>query len=379
MFCAVAVLLAVGLVRAEEEETPGAALERIVEAGKVINVHEHIQGEGNVGQLLAAMDSAGIAKTVLVGSSWFTLALYERAGFSRYDENNEVILGIANAQPERFEAWPTVRPEDPDMLEKLRDLVARGAKGVKLYIGHGYTTRRNEYMFHTMAMDDARLLPLYAYCAEQHLPLCIHVNPDKPGFADEFVAVLRLYPDLKVNCPHFMLSSGRLSRLRELLECFPNLYVDISFGHDDFLEDGLRRISGNHRAFRQLFSDFPERFFFGTDFVFTSFKRRSPEWARTRIQSYYDMLTRTRYETPLMEGRTLNGLALDAALLENLLYKNFERFRALEPEGTCLTRDTDWRNMSVRPVDRKPGEALPPAPRSPRRSRWGWSSGRWPD
>jgi hypothetical protein len=40
-----------------------------------VNVHEHIQSRRQVPQLLRAMDSLGIEKTVLLGSSWFTITL----------------------------------------------------------------------------------------------------------------------------------------------------------------------------------------------------------------------------------------------------------------------------------------------------------------
>ncbi|MCF6286645.1 MAG: amidohydrolase, partial [Candidatus Hydrogenedentes bacterium] len=264
---------------AQAPETPTQAIARIVAERRIINVHEHVQGKENTDALLREMDALGIGRTVLLGSPWFTIALYEQAGFTRYDENNAAIVAMAQAHPERFEAWPTVNPLDGDKVEKIKAMVGEGASGVKLYFGHGYTaTRRNSYIFHSIAMDDSRMMELYEYLSEIHIPVCYHVNPAKPGFMDAFVTVLRRFPDLKVNTPHFMLSSMVHSRLREMFAIFPNLVVDISFGHDDYLKTGLQRISDNPTAFRRLLAAFPERFLFGTDYVVTALRPHNHDW-----------------------------------------------------------------------------------------------------
>ena len=60
------------------------------------------------------MDAVGIQKTILLGSSRFTITLNPSHGFTDYDANNNESLAIATAFPERFEAWPTIdRRESP--------------------------------------------------------------------------------------------------------------------------------------------------------------------------------------------------------------------------------------------------------------------------
>lgn len=182
-----------------------AGLARILTEHRIVNVHEHIQGRENVPELLQFMDSHGMGKTILLGSSWFTISLYEKAGFTRYDDNNAALMEIVRAYPGRFEAWPTFNPTDPEALSKIAALVEQGASGVKLYLGHGYRSRyRNQYLLHPMAMDDPRMDSIYAYLSREGIPVCFHVNPAMPGFAEEFIAVLTEYPNLKVNAPHFL-------------------------------------------------------------------------------------------------------------------------------------------------------------------------------
>lgn len=363
VLCGLCCLCATVHAQPPPAETSTQALQRILAEHRVIDVHEHVDGLPQAAEVVKLMDRQGIAKTIVLGSSWFTFALYERVGFTRYDENNAALLEMVKTYPGRFEAWPTLDPLDPQNLTKIKALHEQGATGVKLYVGHGYRTRySNRYIFHTVAMDDPRLLPVYAYCAKEHIPMCMHVNSDMPGFADELIHVLTQFPDLKVNNPHWMLSSIRQSRLREYLDVFPNLYADISFGHDDFLTEGLRRISRYRETFQKLLNDYPQRFFFGTDFVYTDLRPRDAAWLDTRIRAYYDMLSKDTYTTELLPGETLRGLALSPTLLENVLYKNYERFVAAKPEGTKLDRPVNWDNMATRAVRRNPGEALPPPP-----------------
>ena len=363
LFVGVTALLVVLFSSRAAAQDPSATLRRIVEENRIINVHEHVQGVENTETLLEEMDALGIGKTVLVGSPWFTISLYERAGFTRYDENNAAILAMAKAHPTRFEAWPTVDPTDTAKLEKVKAMVGEGATGVKLYLGHGYTSRENRYIFHPVAMDDPGMSALYEYLAEKHIPICYHVNPAKPGFLDEFVQVLKAHPDLKVNTPHYFMSSMVHARIREMLKTFPNLFIDISFGHDDYLNSGLQRVSAEREAFRALFQEFPDRFMFGTDYVVTTLRPKDHRWYQERTQAYLDMLSSEQYTTPLLADRPLRGLALSPELLENILYRNFERFRALKPVGTEIDRPLDWSQMRVRLDTRSPGQALPPPER----------------
>ena len=331
---------------------------------RIIDVHEHIKGLNNVPAFLAAMDDVKIEKVLLMGSSIFTLTLNESLGFTRYDVNNEELLRICQQYPGRFEAWPTMDPRDPQKLEKFKDYVKRGATGLKLYLGHGLISRKSgEFMFHPVAMDDPGMLPVYAYCAENFIPVCLHVNPSPnttPGFAEEFVAVLEQFPDLKLVCPHFMLSSIADNRLRELLDTFPNLYTDVSFGNDKFLVDGLKRISKSPKKFREIFAKYPSRFMFAADLVVTDEAMKTREWMRGRFQAYIDMLTKDTYTTPVIPGEQLNGCHLPAQIAERLFFQNYLDLTASKPKGTVLKKKVDWSRMNIRPVERMPGEAAKP-------------------
>lgn len=328
---------------------------------KIIDVHEHLGSAPLASMYARLMDELGVGRMMLMGSSKFTFTMDESSGFTGYDQNNQDLLKVIKKYPGRFEAWTTINPQDPDKIAKFAKAVERGASGLKLYLGNGYVTHEGRYMFHTIAMDDPSMAPLYAYCQEHFLPLCFHVNPseEKPGFAEEFIAVLSAYPDLKVIAPHYLLSSIQSTRLEEFLDTFPNLYSDISLG-ESFVAAGLQRISENPSKFRHLFEQYPDRFMYGADLVLVNVRGKGEQWIRAQWNAYFDMLTRPTYATPLLPGQTLHGLALSPDLLERVLYKNFEEFSAKRPVGTRITRTMDFTRMEVTPTLRKPGQMFPP-------------------
>jgi predicted TIM-barrel fold metal-dependent hydrolase len=340
-------------------------MKRIVAEHKIIDVHEHIRSIEDAPKMMSAMDAVGIGKTCLMGSSLFTLTLNPSVGFTHYDENNDELLKIKEQYPGRFEAWPTMDPKDPQKLEKFQALVQRGAQGLKLYVGHGYTIKKtNKFMFHTVAIDDPQMLPVYRYCQENFIPIVVHVQLDRklgPGFLEELVAVLMEFPSLKVVCPHFMLSSKSPKRLREMLDTFPNLYSDISFGHDDFLLSAIDRISQKPDPLREVFEDYPNRFMFSTDLVVTNEPVKTEEWIQQRFQVYVDFMTKSTYTTPLRPGQTLQGLNLPPQILDRVFYKNYEDFMALKPKTKEANKSLDWGKIGGAPLNRKPGQMFPPS------------------
>ena len=225
------------------------------------------------------------------------------------------------------------------------------------------------YFFHTVAMDHVDMLPVYAWLEQEGLPICFHVNPGPktPGFAEEFSTVLTLFPDLKVIAPHFLLSSIMSPRLESFFDAFPNLYTDISFGHDDFLVPGLRRISRNPKKFRRLIRKYPDRFMFGTDVVVTAAASKSVAWIEVRVRAYLDMLTQNRYFTPLAKKGWFRGLQLKPEEVERILFRNYRAFIEKRPRGTVVG-EVDWTRIGVPLTLRDIGTFVPP-PAKKRRGR----------
>ena len=59
----------------------------------------------------------------------------------------------------------------------------------------------------------------------------------------------------------------------------------------------------------------------------------------------------------------MKGLKLSDDLVSRILFRNYQAFRTYRPAGTKITRAIDWKRMNVEPIERKPGESFPPAPK----------------
>ena len=139
-----------------------------------------------------------------------------------------------------------------------------------------------EPIFHVCRIDDDCMLPVYETCAELGLPICLHVNCGIAGYWSELLRVLDRFRDLKFVIPHFALSTRVPDRLRFLLERFPNVLTDTSFGQDEFLLAGSIRV-GQSRKLRELVRAHSERFLFATDLVLTDAAHKTPQWMADRV------------------------------------------------------------------------------------------------
>lgn len=282
---------------------------------QIINAHEHIQSSDQVRTFLEAMIRIGVVKTVLLGSPKATFVTGEK-GFKRWEENNLEILKIAKAYPGQFIVFPTLDSRDPEKLAKLRSFLQKGGEGLKLYNGNR--------LFHKMPLDAPSMKPVYDYCEKHQIPILFHVNAGY--YQMEFENVLLQFPKLKIICPHFCLSTIKSERFEYLMDTYPHLYTDASFGYMDFLTAALRRFSKNPEKYRALILKYQDRILFGTDMVVTSHSAKTVEWLEQVAQVYRDVLEKEKYTFFALPGETLNGLHLDRKVLQKIYHDNFMKF-----------------------------------------------------
>lgn len=302
-------------------------------AYKIINAHEHVQSINNIPLLLKVMEDCQLEKMILLGTSKYTFYLNPKFGFKEYDKNNQEIIDISKKYPDKFIALCTIDPRDEDKLEKLKKFMAAGAKGLKLYNGHGYFY---DNFFH-LPLDDSGMMEVYQYCEEQNIPILYHINSGR--FLDKMERILQAFPNLVVVAPHFILTSRNLTLLSRLLDDYPNLYTDISFGHPDFQEAGFNRISSNAAAFREFMQKYRDRINFGTDIVITSYRAKSMNYIEEVTLSYFDMLEKEKFTLPDSIYKMMSknareqtdphkvyyGLNLDDETLRMIYHDNAER------------------------------------------------------
>ncbi|MBU0577264.1 amidohydrolase family protein [Patescibacteria group bacterium] len=255
---------------------------------KIIDTHEHIQTLEKAEMLREANANLGIEKTVLLPSPWETITLNGAQSFTRYRENVDEILKIAETYPDDFIPLCTISPLDDDALEYFQDCVERGGKGLKLYNGHSYY-----YEIFNQPLDSEAMMPIYEYAETNNIPVLFHVNIGK--YMNELENVLIYHPDLVVSVPHFMVSSIQIERVEYLLNTYPNLYTDISFGSPQFLASGFRRLSNDTEKYTNFINNYADRVLFGADMVLTTIDYKNQEFMEEVLTCYKDILEKKSF------------------------------------------------------------------------------------
>ncbi len=281
----------------------------------IVNVHESVESVADVVRLQEAMKSLGIVETVLQAIPADLVTFNGKdLDLGGVEENNAALEQVELAYPEEFSYFCSIDPNDPLRIDKFEDCLTAGAKGVKLYNGYSYA--------HLTPIDDAKLNEFYSLLAEKGALLMLPVNTAK--YEEELKNLLTLHPDLTVICSHFCLSSKDLDRLTALMNEFPNLYVDTSFGSIDFVEEGFQTISDNHDAYVAFFDTFQDRILFGTDVVITSYEDKSTEWITQLYSDYLSILQDGEFASAFPTSSAVyTGLELPTTIQNKVLYKNW--------------------------------------------------------
>jgi predicted TIM-barrel fold metal-dependent hydrolase len=254
----------------------------------VIDAHNHLGqpfGTGwtdrSVTDLAAAMDAAGVEAVVDLDGGWGDRLRLEIARWQDALPGRVAVFATLD-----YEGWPT----DPDFGEteaaRLRDGVAAGARGLKVWKTLGLRTR--DVGGHLIPVDDARLDPLWAAAGELGVPVTIHVadpiaffdpldahnerweelqaNPDWqfgdgfPSFdslIDGLEAVVTRHPATTFIGAHVGCAAEDLGRVSVILERCPNFHVDLAAR--------IAELGRQPRATRAFIERWPDRVLFGTD------------------------------------------------------------------------------------------------------------------
>lgn len=204
-------------------------------ASKIIDIHPHIisDDEGRyppaplfgkrsdwsqerpstVAALIAAMDEAGVDKAAVVHSS------------TTYGFDNSYVVDGCNQYPDRLVAVGSVDVLDPNAVATIRDWVAKGLKGLRLFTG-GSTKD-----FDPSELEDVRAWPAWELCGELNLPMCIQTGPiglpQVTALAERFTNVNIILdhlgrPDVLDGPPYA--NADSLFALKDL----PNIYLKLT-------------------------------------------------------------------------------------------------------------------------------------------------------
>ena len=256
---------------------------------KIIDTHEHIQSVNKADILKIANDKTGVEKTVLLASPIETIKLNGNKSFTDYRNNVDEILRITKKYPDSFVPLCTLSPLDEDAVEYFKSCIKKGVKGLKLYNGHSYY-----YDVFKLPLDTPKMMEIYAIAEANHIPILYHINITKYG--DELENILKEYPNLVISVPHFMVSSIKIEKTKRLLDLYPNLYTDISFGSTPFFAAGFRRISNNPQKYIDFINEYSDRILFGTDMVLSDVDFKNQKFMENTINCYRDILEKKTFK-----------------------------------------------------------------------------------
>ena len=108
-------------------------------------------------EMLAAMDAAGIEKTVLVQAS------------TCYGHDNSYMADAVAAHPRRFIGVFSVDVLAPDAPQRIRHWMQRGLAGLRIFIA-GHTTAQDA------RLDDPRAFAAWEFAIAARVPICVQLR-----------------------------------------------------------------------------------------------------------------------------------------------------------------------------------------------------------
>jgi len=313
-----------------------------------IDVHNHLGGGAatltpqRVEGYLKEMDEAGVKTVVNLDGGWDRRL-------------TETLAALDNAHPGRFLTFTLINFQGFDLPEwseretqRLRESFEAGAKGLKFHksLGLGYRDENGKLI----GIDDARLDPIWKLCGEMKKPVMIHTAdpaafftpldqfnerwhelnehpnwlfygkdfPTREELLNQRNRVIARHPDTVFIGAHFGNNPEDLASVGQLLDKYPNFYVDI--------DARISELGRQPYTCRRFFIRYQDRIMFGTD--------TTPRREAFRI--YYRFLeTDDEYFDPreshhLQGFWMIYGIFLPEEVLEKVYYENAAKLLGLK-------------------------------------------------
>jgi predicted TIM-barrel fold metal-dependent hydrolase len=219
------------------DQVAASAIPFLEEEGDVKARHD-----GRIASLLNLMDRDGVEQSVICSIA------------TRPSQFEAIMSWSMQIRSERVIPFPSIHPNDPDILEHICKIRAAGFKGIKM---HPY--------YQQFFLDDEKLFPAYEKISELGLILVMHTGFDiafpriRRCDPKQILNVLARFPDLKMVTTHL----GAWEQWDEVEELLAgrNIYMDISYTLDQIDPQKARRIILKHPK---------EYILFGTDSPWSS-------------------------------------------------------------------------------------------------------------
>jgi len=296
-----------------------------------VHGHQYRMPNQDLSPVIAAMDSLNMR--IMVNLSG-------RSG-------NDLIKSVKNIQdnfPNRFVVFANINFDGvgsenwtEDKVKQLRKDVENGAVGLKIYKSLGM--RNKDSNGNRVAIDDARLDPIWAVCGKLGIPILIHAADPKPFWDDydgdnerwlelkthprrkrsatnpvswetiieEQHNMFRRHPNTKFINAHMGWYANDLGKLGELLDEMPNMNVGIGAI--------IAELGRQPRFAKKFFEKYQDRILFGKD-----------SWKPEEFPTYFRVLETDDEYFPYHKKYhafwAMYGLDLSDEVLKKVYYKN---------------------------------------------------------
>ncbi|OUR91100.1 amidohydrolase [Flavobacteriales bacterium 34_180_T64] len=322
-----------------EEYNPTSTLiipARIIKKSKFpfidIHGHQYRMPNQDLGPVIAAMDTLNMS--IMVNLSG-------RSG----EDLQKSVLNIAEHYPNRFVVFANIRFNGnvgkkgwiEETVNQLEQDVKNGARGLKVYKSLGL--RDTDVDDKRVAIDDARLKPIWKKCGDLGIPVLIHSADPKP-FWDKFDGdnerwlelktrpnrkrdannpvpweqiieeqhnMFRAHPNTNFINAHMGWMANDLTKLGRLLDELPNMNVGIGAI--------IAELGRQPRFAKAFFIKYQDRILFGKD-----------SWKPEEFPTYFRVLESSDEYFPYHKKYhafwPMYGLDLSDEVLKKLYYKN---------------------------------------------------------
>lgn len=293
----------------------------------IIDTHIHL---GDITEIRKAAKTAEYDQYVLISSSLFPQAVL----------GNLELLQIKKEAPTQIYAYACFHmakegaPAAEDLLQQAKLYYKSGFDGVKLLGG-----KPNVRKAQGISLCDECYDPMYTFLEETGMPVLLHSNdpvefwdekripdwakqanynydmsyPTHEQIREETIGILKKHPGLKITIAHFFFLSNanQYELANELMETYPNLYLDLCPGWEMFA--GFER-DARWRSFIEKYAD---RLVYGTDISGGGWKERM-ECLRSCLE------TDEIYHNS--DGYCCKGLKLSDTALKKIYHDTYRTF-----------------------------------------------------
>lgn len=296
-----------------------------------VHGHQYRMPEQDLGPVVAAMDTLNMG--IMVNLSG-------RSG----DELIKSVKNIKDHYPNRFVVFANIDFEGvgtqgwtENAVQQLETDIKNGARGLKIYKSLGMRYKDSDGK--RVAIDDARLDPIWAKCGELGVPVLIHAA-DPKSFWDEYDAdnerwlelkthprrkrsatdpapwqqiiseqhhMFRKHPKTTFINAHMGWYANDLGKLSELMEELPNMNVEIGAI--------IAELGRQPRFAKKFFEKYQDRILFGKD-----------SWKPEEFPTYFRVLETADEYFPYHKKYhafwNMYGLDLSDEVLKKVYYKN---------------------------------------------------------